>query len=241
MGWIMSHYTDVGFYNFQDDAACERTLNDILADRYGAPEIRGVGGGRSLCIYSLNEIRFAFLVNDATKEAIEFEIGHRGAPSTGVNAKWVSGTFGKVFRTITVEVGGRTFYFNCLNSPAVQLQEEWGAYDGNRVSFSAAGFAEYIEVLEPSELYKSRYKKMAAESYSPYRRGDFCRGFVSGVVKRCAMEHNPVTQEGYLAAEVDCRGVHFKLLVDRKMPEAALLRAGKLLRGWFWNTAVLTK
>lgn len=235
----MSHFSDIGFTKFEDRDYYEEHyvdfMNEILSDKYGAPEVQKAGDGLSLHTYSIGAIRYAYLIDDNEDEIVDFELGYKNdIQSIGVNAKALNENTEAAFFNVQVEVDGIPFCFACLNAPVIDFSKN------KEIAFTVASFADNIEVLSEDELPQSKHKKMAAESYIAYFNHDPSNGFVSGIIKGFALEQNPVTKENYYAVDADCLGVHFKMLVDPKMVSGEL-KVGKVIRGSFWNTAVLLK
>ena len=235
----MSHFSDIGFTKFEDRDYYEDHyadfMNEILDGKYGAPEIKNAGEGRSLYIYSLGAIRYVYLIDDVKDELIDWEMGYKNENrSFGNNAKLLNEESNTEFFNMQVFVDGMPFCFACLNAPIADLI---GINEEDEVVFSVASFANDIEILSENKLDKSKHKRMAPESYISYFNQDPCNGFVSGIIKGFTLEQNPVSKENYYAVDADCVGVHFKMLVDPKLLEGKELEVGKVIRGCFWNTA----
>ena len=233
----MSRFSDIGFSRFRDVIYYAEVMNGVLNGKYGQPEVQSAGEGLSLQTYSLGEILCVFLIDDDEDEVVDYAVGHENQRlSTGTFAEYMDDAPDTAFFNLQVEVDGLPFWFACLNAPAYDLR--WLA-EGEEVQFSASSFAESVEVLSVDELDKSKYKGMAAESYIADFNDNPCRGFVSGIVKNFSLEQNPVTEENYCAVDADCLGVHFKMLIDPKLLEGKEIEVGKVVRGSFWNTALL--
>ena len=233
----MSHFSDVGLSDLEDMFHYECFMNSLLAGDFGAPTIVKTGGGKSLHIYSTGAIYFIFPVDDATDKVVEFELGYKNERLTLCkNVRFARKIVETEFRTIRAETENIPFWFDCLNAPLYDLKEE-DEDGGIGCRLAVSSFVNDIKIVDEAELFSSEHSELAAESYIANEYP--CNGFVSGIIKAFSLEQNPFTEEKYYVIDVDCLGVHFRLLADPERISGKSLKVGRIARGNCWNTAFI--
>ena len=80
--------------------------------------------------------------------------------------------------------------------------------------------------------------KLADESYVLTTEGSTV-GYVSGIIKAYTLRVNELTGKQFWEVDIDCLGLHIRVLADYRLIKEAQIQVGKVLCGEMWNTAFI--
>ena len=137
------------------------------------------------------------------------------------------------FDVVKVEKDGIPFWFNCGNVDVFNFKE------GETLGIKIASFADSVEVKNPTpEGYKAEGVSFADESYLADFLNDPTRAHVSGVIQDVKIKKNPLTKKHFYVVDAICLGLNFRMLIDENLIKKKQLKAGKIISGKFWNSAL---
>lgn len=236
----MKHYSNIGFdINNQKDE--EDLFNDIYEDSDYPKLVWDVKNTDNknilLSMQSIGEIRYFAKIDDDTHEIMALTTTHNNNNITKMNILGIyhnENTF--PILQLEIEGYGTAFWFECPNEEIFDMDNEKGC------DVKICSYPYSVSIEKPKESNTTAMTNLSNEcyfvdtwdeSYNP------CKAIIRGVIKGYTVEKNIVTNKNYYAIDIECLGLHIKVLASTDLINENDIVIGDILAGKFWNTAIL--
>ena len=183
----------------------------------------------------IGNIRYFAKLDDDDNVILELDVAHDNENITQMGLMEIYTSDDQSFPILQLEKEGygSPFWFECPNADIFDLKNEKGC------EVKLCSFAYNIKVEPPKDTSSN---PLANESYFLDTWDDtyhMCKAFIHGVIKGYTTEKNIVTGVDYYAIDIDCLGLHIKVLASTNQINESDIVVGNILSGKFWNSAIL--
>ena len=123
----------------------------------------------------------------------------------------------------------KTFWFECANADIFNIQNK----ETCDVKISCLPYSISIKKQSDSNTNEYFFPDTWDEAYNP------CKAMLQGIIQGYTIKKNIVTEKDYYCIDVECLGLHIKVVADISMLTESNLAKGNIICGKVWCNAII--